>query len=120
MQYYLKDGHEEKEITFNEKEIMTYNQYFNLRPLKTISPLYCAKLWPEFQLFQKYIKRNILLKSTEILHSKRLQINEKYIVHMYIIEKKKVKHLIKYMFKLEIYKKNERYISIKQIFLEEA
>ncbi|KRG09310.1 hypothetical protein [Staphylococcus sp. NAM3COL9] len=118
MHYCLKDGHEEKEIIFNKDEVMAYNQYFNQYPLNKVPPLYCAKLWPKFKLFQQHAKRNILLKETEINQLNSLKMNETYLAHMYIAEKKKIKKIMKYTFKLEITKNSENYISIKQIFLE--
>lgn len=119
MHYCLKDGHEEREITFNVDDVIAYNQYFNQYPLNKVLPLYCAKLWPEFQLFQQYANRNILLKETEINHTKSLETNETYLAHMCIIEKKKIKSFMKYTFKLDVHKNSENYITIKQIFLEQ-
>ncbi|MDG0842892.1 hypothetical protein M4L39_05505 [Staphylococcus equorum] len=118
MHYYLKDGHEEQEIIFNEAEVMAYNQYFNQHPLNKVPHLYCAKLWPQFQLFQQHASRNILLKETEIKQSNSLKTNETYLAHMYIAEKKKIKQFMKYTFRLEISKNSENYITIKQTFLE--
>ena len=119
MHYCLKDGHEEREIIFNEGDVIAYNQYFNQYPLNKVPPLYCAKLWPEFQLFQQYANRNILLKETEIDHTKSLETNETYLAHMCMIEKKKIKSFMKYTFKLDVHKNSEYYITIKQIFLEQ-
>ncbi|MDG0821919.1 MAG: hypothetical protein L0L52_06045 [Staphylococcus equorum] len=120
MHYCLKDGHEEQEIIFIEEEVVAYNQYFNQRPLNKVPPLYCAKLWPEFQLFQQYANRNILLKETEINYSKPFETNETYLAYMCIVEKKKIKSFTKYIFKLEIHKNSEKYITIKQTFLEQV
>lgn len=118
MHYCLKDGHEEQEIIFNEEEIIAYNQYFNQRPVNKVPPLYCAKLWPEFELFQQHANRNILLKETGINHTKALETNETYLAHMCIVEKRKIKSFMKYTFKLEIHKNCENYITINQTFLE--
>ena len=66
MQHYLKDGHEDKQMVFHKGDVVAYNQLFEQKLETFISPLYCASLWPEFELFQPFIARNLLLKSTEI------------------------------------------------------
>ncbi|MDW8543913.1 MULTISPECIES: hypothetical protein [Staphylococcus] len=118
MQHYLNDGHEVREIIFNDKEANIYNQLFGDEPTNIVPTLLCAKLWPEFTLFQEFIENAILLKETEVTQIQPLSVNEYYLAHMYIVECKKVRQYMKYIVKLEINKNKYKCISITQTFLE--
>ena len=118
MERYLKDGHEVREVIFNDKEVDIYNQLFGDQLTNSVPPLMCAKLWPEFTLFQEFIENEILLKETEVTQIQPLSVNEYYLAHMYIVGCKKVRQYMKYIVKLEINKNKYKCISITQTFLE--
>ncbi|PTI39323.1 hypothetical protein BU062_11465 [Staphylococcus succinus] len=119
MQSYLNDGHEVLEIMFDEIEVQTYNHLFKLQPSTMVPSLFCARLWSKFQLFQPFLRQNILLRETKIDQRATVHINEKYNAHMFFLGKQKVRQFMKYTFRLEINKNKENCISITQIFLED-
>lgn len=119
MQRYLKDGHEILEIEFDASEIKAYNQLFGIQPLTQVAPLFCAKLWLEFQLFQPFRYKNLILRETEVQQLQTLYINEQYHAHLYFLNQSQVRKFMKYTFKLEINKNREKCITIIQVFLEE-
>ncbi|MBO1222102.1 MULTISPECIES: hypothetical protein [Staphylococcus] len=118
MQHYLKDGHEDKQMVFHKGDVVAYNQLFEQKLENFISPLYCASLWPEFELFQPFIARNLLLKSTEIEYLHALKTEMTYDVQLSLIEQKRVRQFVKYVFEMKINKNRVKCIYIKQTFLE--
>lgn len=67
MQPYLKDGYETKVIIFNAEAVRQYNAFFNISEEDVVQPLYCAKLWPEFTLFQPFQKKKSYLEKPKLL-----------------------------------------------------
>ena len=118
MQHYSNDGHEVRDVIFNDKEVNIYNQFFGDEPTNIVPPLLCAKLWPEFTLFQEFIENEILLRETEVTQIQPLSVNEHYLAHMYIVDCQKIRQYMKYIVKLEINKNKYKCISITQTFLE--
>lgn len=118
MRHYLNDGHEVREVIFDDKEVDVYKQLFGDELTNSVPPLMCAKLWPEFTLFQEFTENEILLKETEVTQIRPLSVNEYYLAHMYIVGCKKVRQYMKYIVKLEINKNKYKCISITQTFLE--
>src|SRR5699024_11422347 len=66
MPHYLKDGHEQQEMVFHKKDVEAYNQLFKQSNSTDVSPLYCASLWPEFELFKPFISSKLDRKSTRL------------------------------------------------------
>src|SRR5699024_11397273 len=91
MQHYLKDGHEQREMIFPKKDVEAYNQLFAQTNSVDVSPLYCASLWPEFELFKPFISSKLLLKSTEIEQYHPLAIDVIYQVQLTLIEQKRIR-----------------------------
>ena len=120
MPHYLKDGHEQQEMVFHKKDVEAYNQLFKRSNSTDVSPLYCASLWPEFELFKPFISTNLLLKSTEIEQYHPLKIDVIYQVRLTLIEQKKIRQFIKYSFEMKINKNRTKCIYIKQTFLEKV
>ncbi|WP_210138314.1 hypothetical protein [Staphylococcus sp. GDH8C109P] len=120
MQHYLKDGHEQQEMVFHKKDVEAYNQLFKRSNSTDVSPLYCASLWPEFELFKPFISTNLLLKSTEIEQYHPLKIDVIYQVRLTLIEQKKIRQFIKYSFEMKINKNRTNCIYIMQTFLEKV
>ena len=112
MQHYLKDGHEDKQMVFHKGDVVAYNQLFEQKLENFISPLYCASLWPEFELFQPFIARNLLLKSTEIEYLHALKTEMTYDVQLSLIEQKRVRQFVKYVFEMKINKNRVKCIYI--------
>ena len=100
MPHYLKDGHEQQEMVFHKKDVEAYNQLFKRSNSTDVSPLYCASLWPEFELFKPFISTNLLLKYTEIEQYHPLKIDVIYQVRLTLIEQKKIRQFIKYSLSL--------------------
>lgn len=120
MQHYLKDGHEQREMIFPKKDVEAYNQLFAQTNSVDVSPLYCASLWPEFELFKPFISSKLLLKSTEIEQYHPLAIDVIYQVQLTLIEQKRIRQFIKYSFEMKINKNLTKCIYIKQTFLEKV
>jgi len=119
MQPYLNGGHEIKIIQFDGKEIDAYKQLFGDNSTSIlVPPLYCAKLWPQFELFQPFMKKSILLKETQVTQIYDLKVDSHYLAKIYILEQKKVRQFMKYVLKLEINKNEYNCITIIQTFME--
>ncbi|WP_436854931.1 hypothetical protein [Staphylococcus caeli] len=119
MQPCLNDGHEAIIIQFNGEEVEAYKQLFgDTSPSNQVPPLYCAKLWPQFELFQPFMKKAILLKETQVTQIYDLEVNSHYLAEIYTIEQKKVRQFMKYVLKLEINKNENKCITITQTFME--
>lgn len=78
MQLYLKDGMEIREVQFTNEEVQNYCELLNIKYDHYVPTLMCAKLWPQFELFQSFSKKPIILKR----HTLRHNINFKSIVRM--------------------------------------
>lgn len=118
MQPYLKDGYETKVIIFNAEAVRQYNAFFNISEEDVVQPLYCAKLWPEFTLFQPFQKKEIILRETQVTQIHDIKVNIHYLAQMCVIEQKKVRQFMKYVLELQIYKNKYKCITIRQTFME--
>lgn len=118
MQLYLKDGHEIRDIVFNEADVRRYNAFFHISEEDVVPPLYCAKLWPEFTLFEPFQQKEIILRETEVTQIQDVKVNVHYSAQMNILEWKKVRQFMKYVLELEIYKNKNKCITIRQTFME--
>src|SRR5699024_12365221 len=81
--------------SFHKKDVEAYNQLFKQSNSTDVSPLYCASLWPEFELFKPFISSKLLLKSTEIEQYHPLAIDVIYQVQLTLIEQKRIRQFIK-------------------------
>ncbi|NWK83565.1 hypothetical protein HYE69_01880 [Staphylococcus sp. GSSP0090] len=118
MQLYLKDGHEIRDVIFNEADVRRYNAFFHILEEDIVPPLYCAKLWPEFTLFEPFQQKEIILRETEVTQIQAIEVNVHYSAQMVVLERKKVRQFMKYVLKLEIYKNKYKCITIRQTFME--
>ncbi|PHK50511.1 hypothetical protein [Staphylococcus edaphicus] len=118
MQCYLKDGHESIEVVFNAEEVNQYKAFFNILISEAVPPLYCAKLWPKFSLFQQLKNSEIVLKETQVTQIQDIKVNVHYLAQLHVIEQKKIRQFMKYVLQLEIYKNENKCITIRQIFME--
>lgn len=60
MQLYLKDGMEIREVQFTNEEVQNYCELLNIKYDHYVPTLMCAKLWPQFELFQSFSKKPII------------------------------------------------------------
>ena len=74
MQLYLKDGMEIREVQFTNEEVQNYCELLNIKYDHYVPTLMCAKLWPQFELFQSFSKKPIILKETHIKTQHQLQV----------------------------------------------
>lgn len=119
MQHYLKDGEEHRIVTFKEEDVLRYCHLFNINSKCNYVPtLMCTKLWPEFELYKKYVNKTIILKETYIKEINKLVTNEEYDAILRKISAKTIKNVVKSIYCLEINKNNKKCISIKQTFIE--
>ena len=77
MQLYLKDGMEIREVQFTNEEVQNYCELLNIKYDHYVPTLMCAKLWPQFELFQSFQKAYHIKR-----HTLRHNINFKSIVRM--------------------------------------
>ena len=91
---------------------------FNLQMKKFKITLMCAKLWPQFELFQSFSKKPIILKETHIKTQHQLQVDCTYEATLHKVSQKLIKNIIKYTYGLEINKDKKHCMYIKQIFIE--
>jgi hypothetical protein len=122
MQYSSTDGTESKIVQFRSSSVASYKQLFNSNQYgdDEVPPLYCAKLWGQFELFQQFRHSAIKLIKTNIEQMTQLKTDEDYIAQMTIKNCKNIKQYKRYEFLLEIYKNNLKCISINQTFIEKV
>lgn len=122
MQYSSIDGTESKIVQFRSSSVASYKQLFSSNEYgdEEVPPLYCAKLWGQFELFQQFRHSSIKLIKTNIEQIAQLKIDQDYIAQMTIINCKNIKHYKRYEFLLEIYKNNLKCISINQTFIKKV
>lgn len=122
MQYSSTDGTESKIVQFRSSSVASYKQLFNSNQYgeDEVPPLYCAKLWGQFELFQQFHHSIITLSKTNIKQIEKLKVNEDYIAQMSILKCENIKQYKRYHFLLEIYKNNIKCISINQTFIKKV
>lgn len=120
MQHYSNDGTqtEIKEIRFNEDEVKKYCEIIGIEYKGYVPELFCAKLWPEFKLFQEFINEKIYLKETKVYKRDKLVTCTNYKAELRKIEIRKIKNFNKYIYTLEINKDNNNCIYIEQTFIK--
>lgn len=120
MQYSSIDGMENKIIKFDKVQVSQYKQLFDLTYYRDeeVPPLYCAKLWGQFELFRQFRQSTIKLVRTTINQVNKLEVGKDYCGQMTMLSCKTFKRYKRYEFLLEINKNNAKCISIKQIFIE--
>ena len=106
MQLYLKDGMEIREVQFTNEEVQNYCELLNIKYDHYVPTLMCAKLWPQFELFQSFSKKPIILKETHIKTQHQLQVDCTYEATLHKVSQKLIKNIIKYTYGLEINIKN--------------
>lgn len=75
MLLYLKDCKEGRTIRFTNDEVQNYCELFNLEFTGNILTLMCAKLWPEFKIYNSFINNTIVLVETQIKEIHKLATN---------------------------------------------
>lgn len=122
MQYSSADGTENKVVQFQSSCVASYKELFDLNQYDNneVPPLYCAKLWGQFELFQQFRHSAITLSKTNIEQIAKLKVNEDYIAQMTMLSCKIIKQYKRYQFLLEIYKNNAKCISINQTFIKKV
>ncbi len=120
MQHYLNDGpqSEIREIRFNEDEVKKYCEIIGVEYKGYVPELFCAKLWPEFTLFQEFINEKIYLKETKVYQTNKLVTCTNYKAELRKKEVRKIKNFNKYTYTLKINKDNNNCIYIEQIFIK--
>lgn len=120
MQYSSTDGTETKIIRFANKQVARYKELFDLTDYEDneVPPLYCAKLWGSFELFQQFKRKAITLVKTNMQQLNNLKVEEDYNARLTLLSSKKLKMYRRYEFLIEINKNNFNCISIKQSFIE--
>lgn len=118
MQLYSKDGMEIREVQFTNEEVQNYCELLNIKYNHYVPTLMCAKLWPQFELFQSFSKKPIILKETHIKTQHQLQVDCTYEATLHKVSQKLIKNIIKYTYGLEINKDKKHCMYIKQIFIE--
>lgn len=120
MQHYLNDGakSEIRDIRFNEDEVRNYCQIIGKEYKGYVPELFCAKLWPEFTLFQEFINEKIYLKETKVYQTNKLVTCTNYKAELRKIEVRKIKNFNKYTYTLKINKDNNNCIYIEQTFIK--
>ena len=87
MQLYLKDGME-------IREVQNYCELLNIKYDHYVPTLMCAKLWPQFELFQSFSKKPIILKETHIKTQHQLQVDCTYEATLHKVSQKLIKNII--------------------------
>ncbi|GGG98777.1 protein VraC [Staphylococcus pragensis] len=120
MQFSLKSGTSEaRYVSFREEDVRRYCDVIGRVYDGTVPPLMCAKLWPEFNLFQSFMRKKIILKRTRVTQYEKLECNMQYCVYLTHKRTTKVKRFDQYIFELKINKNNNTCMIIEQTFIEE-
>lgn len=119
MPYYLNNGVEKIHFSFDVDFVKQYCALMQLEYSETdVPPLCCAKLWPQFQMFQSFVGQSITLRSTELQQCEPLHINKDYLATLQCIEVRRIRSFRKYTFQLHITDERNEVLTITQTFVE--
>lgn len=119
MLYSSNDGASEKiEIFFNEQEVREYCKVVGRTYKGVVPSLMCAKVWPKFKLFQKFVQEDILLVRTTCEELESLKCSLKYDAYLIHKSTRNFKKYVQYIYELKINKDNRQCIFIRQTFIK--
>lgn len=120
MQYSLNGGSEWQSIYFSQQLVTDYKDLFQLKLGDTgeVPPLLCARVWPNFKLFQIFKNRSIALVCTDLTQHYKLNCDITYQAKLTCKKVKQLKKYTKYTFVLEIFEHHSLCLAITQQFIE--
>lgn len=102
MRHFSNVGHTEtRTLTIEAEELQAYQKLIQY-PENDIPPLYFARFWHEFELFQPFISLPITLIETKVTQVGLLPKQPHVHATLTLLEVKKIKHFERYRFEMNV------------------
>ncbi|CAM2997439.1 VraC protein [Staphylococcus argensis] len=125
MPSYSDLGREEVEqqwVHFDEKEVARYQALIGSdgEALRRVPVLYCARLWPEFDLFRAINGQELKLRETDVQQYRSLETKRCYLAELRVLNVRQIRHFKKYQLQLVLYEEGRLAVKIQQTFVKEV
>ena len=113
---------EQQWVHFDEEEVERYRMLIGDVDDGSCSVpvLYCARLWPEFDLFQAINGQELKLRETNVEQNLTLDVQRRYLAELRVLNVRQIRHFTKYQLQLVLYEEGQLAVTIQQTFVKEV